>query len=74
MKIPKKFTHLIYSFLIALIIPFLMTFFVTLINAGFSKELLFLWMRNFGIAFIIAFPLIYLIAPKIRKAVEAITE
>lgn len=74
MKIPKKYAPLFRSFLMALILPFVMIFFVTLINVGFKDGFVLIWIKSFAIAFVIAFPLIILIAPRINKFVEKISE
>lgn len=74
MKIPKRFAPLFRSFLLALILPFVMIFFITLINVGLKENFIFIWMKSYAIAFVIAFPLIILIAPRINKFVEKISE
>ena len=74
MKIPKKYSQIVFAFLIALILPFVMTFFIALINlGGFNNNFIAAWMKAYIIAFIIAFPAVILIAPLIRKITEKIT-
>ena len=74
MKIPKKVAPLFRSFLMALILPFVMIFFITLINVGLKDGFVLIWMKNYAIAFVIALPLIILLAPRIHKFVEKISE
>ena len=74
MKLQKKHSSLIFALIMAFILPFVMTFFITLINAGLNEKFLLIWLKAYGIAFVVAFPAILIIAPRIRKFVESITE
>lgn len=72
-KIPKKFAPVLFAFFMAIIFPFIITFFIVLINVGFTNDFFLRWMKSFGITFIIAFPTIIGLSPMIRKIVEKIT-
>jgi hypothetical protein len=69
MIIDKRFAPFLNALLMAIILPFFMTFVVTLVNIGFTDKLVASWMRTWGIASIAAFPLILVLAPMIRKIV-----
>ena len=73
MKIDKKFAGLLNAALMAVILPFFMTFVVVLANTGFSVRFLGSWMKTWAIAAIVAFPLILLLSPLIRKVVARLT-
>jgi len=74
MKIDKKFGGLLNAALMAVILPFFMTFVVVLVNTGLSSRFLGSWMRTWAIATIVAFPLILLLSPRIKKVVASLTE
>ncbi len=46
---------------------FIMTFVITLVNIGWVDNFLHLWARVFGIAYVVAVPAIFLLAPVARK-------
>lgn len=74
MKLPKKIAPVLFALLMSLMLPFVMTFFVVLITAGWSDMFFVRWMKAYGIAAVIAFPAILFLAPLVRKIVAAITE
>jgi hypothetical protein len=73
MKIPKKFAPLLFAVCMALIFPFVVTFFIVLLNVGFSHDFLFRWAKSYAVTVVIALPTILLISPLIRKFVGKIT-
>jgi predicted membrane channel-forming protein YqfA (hemolysin III family) len=64
---PQKKFHLIFSILMGTMMVFLMTFVITLVNVGWVDNFFQLWARVFGIAYVIAVPVIYFLAPVARK-------
>lgn len=74
MKIDRKLAGLLNAAFMAVVLPFFMTFVVVLVNIGFSGIFLASWMRTWAIAAVVAFPLILLLAPGIRKVVARLTE
>lgn len=73
MKEPNRKANLLFALLMSLILPLIMTFFTNLIQNGFGGRFVFLWMKSYAIAFLVAFPSILLISPLIRKLVVKIT-
>lgn len=69
MKIDKRYAGIVSAFLMALILPFFMTLVVSLVNLGFSESLFGAWMRTWGIAAVVAFPLILIFQPLIKRLV-----
>jgi hypothetical protein len=43
---------------------------MALVNVGFSQILLFTWLRGWAIGFIVAFPLSYVLPPRLQKIVK----
>jgi hypothetical protein len=73
MKIDKRFAPVLNALLMAIVLPFFMTFVVSAVNIGFTGMLIGAWMRTWAIASAAAFPLIILLAPLIKKVVGRIT-
>ncbi len=73
-KIPKKYATLVFVFLVALTMSFLMSFALTAINLGFKAEFVGHWLRAFSFAFPVAFVTALLVVPPLRKLVNKITE
>ena len=47
-----------------------MSFAMTLINVGFTKEFLFVYLRSVAISYCIAFPVSFFVVPLVRKIVN----
>ena len=73
MNLDKRFAPLLNAILMAIVLPFFMTFALTLANTGLTNMLVQSWMRTWGIASVVAFPLILILAPMIRKIVARMT-
>jgi hypothetical protein len=73
-RIPKKYAPVLFVFFVALTMSFLMSFALTLINLGFSKNFLALWLRSWMLAFPLAFAAALTVVPPIRKLVERLTD
>lgn len=64
---PQKKFHLIFSLIMAAIMVLLMTFVITAVNIGFGPHFVAAWARVYGIAYIVAVPVIFFVAPLARK-------
>ncbi len=73
MSIDKRFAPLINAAVMAIILPFFMTFFVSIVNIGITDRLIGSWMRTWGIASLAAFPLILVLSPLIKRLVGKLT-
>ena len=69
MKIPAKFTPIAFAFFMSMLMAFLMSAVLTLVNLGPVPDFLARWMRAFAIAWSCAFPAVILVAPIARKLV-----
>ena len=54
----------------ALLMSCLMSFIVTVVNVGFIDNLVWVWLKAWGVAFSIAFPAIMVVAPIVRRLCE----
>lgn len=73
-KLSKRFFHLAFSITMAAGMAFVMTAVVTAVNVGLPADFLARWMKAFGTAFLVAAPVIYLLAPQVRRLVSRFVE
>jgi len=64
---PQKRFHLVFSIVMGTIMVFVMTFIITLANVGWTEGFAHLWLKAFSIAYVIAVPIIFFLAPVARK-------
>lgn len=64
---PQKKFHLVFSVIMGAMMVFLMTFVITLVNLGWVNYFLAAWMKSFVVAYVIAVPVIFFLAPIARK-------
>ncbi|MHB0953174.1 MAG: DUF2798 domain-containing protein [Allorhizobium sp.] len=64
---PHKKFHLVFSLIVGAMMVFLMTFVITTANLGFGPHFLSAWVKSFAIAYVIAVPVIFFLAPIARK-------
>jgi Protein of unknown function (DUF2798) len=73
-KLPKKRFHLVFSLLMGAMMVFLMTFVITLVNVGWTPDFLQRWWQAFLVAYVVAVPAIYFVAPLARRLTARIVE
>lgn len=66
-KLPASRFHLVFSLLMAAIMVFIMTFVITSVNVGWPANFIALWAKAFGVAYLVATPVIYFLAPVARR-------
>jgi uncharacterized protein YaaW (UPF0174 family) len=64
---PQKKFHLVFSFVMGLMMVFVVTFVITLSNVGWSEHFMRLWLSAFLLAYGVAVPAIFYLAPLARK-------
>lgn len=73
-KLPKNYFHLVFSLIMGAIMVLLMTFVITLVNVGMANDFLFRWMKAFAVAYVVAVPVIYFLAPMAKKLAARFAE
>jgi hypothetical protein len=63
----------LFSFLMALFMSCIMFLVITLFNVGFVGDLGYVWLKAWLFAFVLAFPVITLVAPVVRRMVAMAT-
>jgi hypothetical protein len=74
MKIPSKYSNLLFGCLLSLIMVTVISGTVILANQGLTPDFPQLWLKGFATAWPIAFPTVLVVAPRVRKIVERLTE
>jgi hypothetical protein len=69
MKLSKHRFHLVFSFVMAAVMVFSITFIITAVNIGFGEQFLSRWSRALLVAYCVAVPLLYFVAPLVRRFV-----
>lgn len=65
--IDKKYQSLVFAFFMALLMSCIMSFVVSVFNVGMVSDILHIWLKAWGFAFVVAFPTVTLVAPVVRK-------
>jgi len=65
--IDKKYQQLVFAFFMALLMSCIMSFVISTFNIGFVNNILSIWLKAWGFAFVVAFPAILLVIPVVRK-------
>jgi hypothetical protein len=73
-KLPKSRFPLVFSLIMASMMVFVMTFVVTVVNVGLASDFLVRWAKAYSIAFVVAVPTIYTLAPIARRLAARIAE
>lgn len=71
--INPKYSHYLFSFLMALFMSCIMSFVITLFNVGLVGDLGYIWLKAWLFAFVVAFPVITIVAPLVRNVVSLAT-
>ncbi|WP_390595098.1 DUF2798 domain-containing protein [Simiduia litorea] len=58
----------------ALLMSCLMSFVISLFNVGLVHNILFIWLKAWGFAFVIAFPAVVAVSPLVRRLVSLVIE
>ena len=74
MRIPAKYSNLLFAAILSIIMVTIISGAVVIINQGLTPELPRQWLRGFATAWPIAFPALFVIAPRVRKLVNRLTE
>ena len=68
--INKKYEFILFAFIMALFMSGFMSLIVTFINVGFVDGVFHMWLEAYWKAFLVAFPTIFVVVPRVRKIVS----
>lgn len=72
--IDAKYQRLVYAFFMVVAMTCIMSFVITVHNVGFIPNLLQVWLKAWGFAFIVAFPTVLFLAPVMQKLVAKLVK
>jgi hypothetical protein len=73
MKIPARYSNLLFGGMLSIIMVTIISGTVTLINQGYDAHFFTRWFRGFATAWPVAFPSVLVVAPFVRRVVARIT-
>jgi hypothetical protein len=73
MKIPARYSNLLFGGMLSIIMVTIISGTVVLINQGYNSDFFVRWFRGFITAWPIAFPTVLVVAPFVRRVVARIT-
>ncbi|MBA6337535.1 DUF2798 domain-containing protein [Colwellia sp. BRX8-7] len=68
--ISRKYHKVVFSFFMALLMSCVMSFVISVFNVGMVTNIVPIWLKAWGFAFIFAFPTILIISPIVHKLVS----
>ena len=74
MMFPAKYGNLLFAAILSIIMVTIISGAVVFINNGLTPELPRQWLKGFVTAWPIAFPSLFVIAPRVRRLVHRLTE
>jgi hypothetical protein len=66
-KLPVRLFQPLFGLFMAFFMSFLMSGAITALNIGFPPDFLARWMHSWGMAFVLAYPAILIVAPFARR-------
>ncbi|PKP80350.1 MAG: hypothetical protein CVT79_15990 [Alphaproteobacteria bacterium HGW-Alphaproteobacteria-18] len=66
-KLPVRLFQPLFGLFMAFFMSFLMSGAITALNVGFPPDYFSRWMHSWGLAFMIAYPVILIVAPLARR-------
>ncbi|MEB8433031.1 MULTISPECIES: DUF2798 domain-containing protein [Cocleimonas] len=72
--IHKKYTAVVFSFFMALLMSCFMSFVITLFNVGLIDGILIKWLKAWSFAFLVAFPTVLIVGPIVRRLVALLID
>ncbi len=73
MKIPARYSNILFGGMLSIIMVTIISGTVVLINQGFDDEFFARWFKGFATAWPVAFPTVLFVAPFVRRVVAKVT-
>lgn len=74
MRFARRWYRLVHAVLMTTNMVFWMTLVLTAVGSGIGAGFLGQWMRAFAVAYVVALPLTYFTAPKVRSLAERLVD
>lgn len=73
-KLPAKYHTIVMPFILSLIMTCIVSFISTVKSIGLDPDLLQIWLGAWGLSWLVAFPVLLMVLPFVRKIVNALVE
>lgn len=73
-KLPARYAQWVMPFLLSVLMTCIVSLVSTLTHTGFAPGVAGLWLRSWGLSWLVAFPVLLLLLPVVRKVTAAIVE
>lgn len=73
LKLPRRYAPILFALLMSISLSGVMSFVITAFNTGLDAGFLPRWLRSYALAWGMAFPLVTIAAPQVRRLVDRIT-
>ncbi len=74
MRIPRRYAPILFGALLSAIMVGFVSAFVLALNQGFHPDFGWQWLKSCATTWPVAFPAVTLLAPRVRRWVELMTE
>lgn len=72
-RLPRRYAPVVFALLMSTSLSGLMSLVITVVNTGWTSGLLDRWLHAYALAWSLAFPLVTVIAPRVRRLVERLS-
>lgn len=73
-KLPPRYGGIVLPLLLSILMTCVVSMISTLRNTGFAPRFLSIWLGAWGLSWAVAFPMLLLILPWVRRATAALVE
>ncbi|MBF6135457.1 DUF2798 domain-containing protein [Nocardia otitidiscaviarum] len=71
-KLPARYASLVLPLLLSILMTLVVSFISTVNGRGFDAGFLGIWLRAWGVSWLIAFPTLLLVLPLVRRVTAAV--
>jgi hypothetical protein len=73
-KLPKRFATLLMPLILSLLMTCVVSLISVLKTGGLQPELLTIWLKAWGLSWLVAFPVLLVVLPLVRRIVGLLVE
>ena len=70
--IDKKHQNIVFSLFMALLMSSIMSLVISIFNVGLADDIVSIWLKAWGFAFVVAFPAIMMVSPIVDLMVKVV--
>ena len=73
-KLPARYASIVMPFFLSILMTCIVSFVSTLRSTGWTAQFINLWMGSWGISWLVAFPVLLLVLPLVKKLTAAVVQ